>query len=120
MYWINNFQDPFEQEVGTIPDCLGMTEELWSSIIALREQFTMKFIELYARHDSDNSVIDAYAQKFTVDKIITLFIGEEKSMHTSQYECVKFCEIYFNYQIPALHALLRPTYMLKHEKYCEF
>ncbi len=110
MYLVNNYEDSFEEAIAPLPDSLTISEETWFSIHSLREQFTMKFLELYARHYSDKSVIDAYEAKCLVDKIITIFIGDDEKMRTSQSECIQFCESHFNYQIPALHGLLKPEH----------
>ena len=110
MYLVNNFEDSFEKAIAPMPDSIEVTEKTWLSIHSLREQFTMRFIELYARHYSDKAVIDAYEDKCLVDKIITLFVGKEEEMRTSQSKSIQYCESHFNYRIPALHGLLKPEH----------
>jgi hypothetical protein len=76
----------------------------------------MRFVQLYAKHCSDKEVIQAYDEKCLVDKIITLFVGQEDKMRTSESKCIQFCERHFNYEIPALHGLLRPEHRPMQER----
>lgn len=108
MYWINNFEDQYEKAIDSKPECLTVSKETWFNIHFLRQQSTMKFLELYARHYSDKAVIDAFEEKCLVDKIIALFAGQEEIMRDSEIKCIQFCEEHFNYVISALHGLLTP------------
>ena len=110
MYLVNNFEDPFEKSITPMSDSLVMSEKTWLKIHSLREQFTGKFIELYAKRASEVEVIGAYEYKCLVDKIITLFLGKEEIMSQSESKCIQYCENHFKYLIPTLHGLLKPEY----------
>jgi hypothetical protein len=96
-----NFNDKWEETLCKVK----IHDGIYASIQQLRKDYLDRFKMAYARHLSDDAVMDAFEAKKLVDDTLTLIFGGEHDMESSCRECILECEKRYRYEIPALHGM---------------